>query len=227
MSFSQTLILFNRDSFQPASNALLIQPYLIFCSTGISVCAVLTSHRPVTLSLLVSLLHLSSLLPLRKPEQPFENVNQARPSLPSILQRLRLTQQHSESSPWPPRPTGSQLWTLVCSRFSPFLFIACGPTGLFVLPWRYQGLGPCCSISWLVISLNIDICRASAIISIWSLNKLHFFKEAFPDYPLLIVPPALSAWSFYLPFLFHLSSYHYLTQHSRLICPFSPNLVPW
>ena len=106
MSFSQTLILFNRDSFQPASNALLIQPYLIFCSTGISVCAVLTSHRPVTLSLLVSLLHLSSLLPLRKPEQPFENVNQARPSLPSILQRLRLTQQHSESSPWPPRPTG-------------------------------------------------------------------------------------------------------------------------
>ena len=85
---------------------------------------------------------------------------------------------------------------------------------------------PLLSISWLVISLNIDICRASAIISIWSLNKVHFFKEAFPDYPLLIVPPAPSARSFHLPFLFHLSSYHYLTQHSRLVCLFSPNLVP-
>lgn len=174
----------------------------------LSLCCAHTSHRPGTPSLLVSLLLLSSLLPLRKPEQPFGNVSQARPSLPSILQRLPLTQQHSESSPWAPRPTGSQLWPLVCSHFSPFLLMACGPTGLLVLPWRYQGLSPCCSISWLVISLNIDICRASAIISILSLNKLHFFKEAFPDYPLLIVPPAPSALSFYLRFLFHLSSYH-------------------
>ena len=134
MSFSQTLIPFNRDSSQPASNVLLIQPHLIFCCTGISVCAVLTHHRPGTPSLLVSLLLLSSLLPLLKPEQPFENISQARPSLPSILQRLPLTQQHSESSPWPPRPTGSQLWPLVCSHFSPFLPMACGPTGLLVFP---------------------------------------------------------------------------------------------
>lgn len=68
----------------------------------LSLCCAHMSHRPVTSSFLVSLRLLSSPLPPRKPEQPFENISQARPSLASILRRLPLTQQHAESSPRPP-----------------------------------------------------------------------------------------------------------------------------
>ena len=145
----------------------------------LSLCCAHMSHRPVTSSFLVALRlfshHGSQSNPLKT------SAKHVPPCPPS-----------SEGFPWPsgmqsphhgPQAYRIQLWPLVCSRFSLFLLMACGPTGLRVLPWTYQGLGPCCSISWLVISLNINICRASAIISIWSLNKLHSPKRLF-----LIIP---------------------------------------